>query len=608
MNKRTKRESKIKLFNPDELAKSIRSAILRDIEPKQLYGIDNIPALKYQEAQYDALTKKYKSSNSDEACREAAISCFLKANDSMCIVNKTLNNTISSFRPAPLHRKHDTLDFKLQVARNWIDGVLKDFSMEEFFDACRHASGTTFGLTYENSSRDAKLRYPLTCTAGVDKLFELYVRYDPQLERALDDINRENHGVKYHVVLGSRTTTVDKNDKTDRTIAIEPTLNMFFQQGLMALMYDRLAVFGLDLSLVPQLHGLLAERYSLSLNGSTIDFSSASDSVSLALAKLLLSAPWFGVLTAVRSKNTLVDGCWSELHMISTMGNATTFPLETLVFASLIVASQAHGSGIPDFEKYRDWSVFGDDCILPTRDAQAFIDLCTLCGFSVNTDKSFFNATSNSKADNFRESCGHDFCDGRNIRPFYLRSPESRSRRGLEAWLYTIWNGCLKKYINYFGNLTYVYGEVFTLLIESLNSLRSLIKIVPDYYPDDSGVKINSDPRFLALLYAKADRLSPLLDDRHGGVKFDYLRFVYDDTNYHNEFARLWDKLKFPPVMLARRIGFSHHLSYVLYSRDSFDNKRLYRTKRKGRYIVASAPSQGWMSKETLGFLYKYQA
>jgi hypothetical protein len=605
-----KSKTNIKLFNPDVLSENIRLVLTRDLESKSLYWLDNEnnqPLTLFREAQHYATTKKYKSKGSDAHLRSSAINSFIDVNSRMHKVNTGFNTLIASYFPLRrFQAERDTLNYKLGIARRWLSEVLSDFTTEELFEACKHANGTTFGIPYENSGRDQKLRYPISCTAGVEKLFELYLEFDPQLKNAVEEINSQNIGVKYWIVQGSRTTTVPKNDKTDRTIAIEPTLNMFFQQGLMALMYNRLKTFGLDLSSVPKTHHLLAEQYSISLSGATVDFSSASDSVSLALCEFILPHEWLRVLTFVRSKETLVDGCWHTLSMISTMGNATTFPLETLVFASLIVATEtaARGSGFPDFSNPRDWSVFGDDCILPVAYTNEFIELAEAVGFAINHDKTYFNTVARSKAEKFRESCGVDYVDGRNIRPFYLRSPEHHNYRGYEAWLYTVWNGCLKKYITYFGNRDYVYGEVFSFLIECLNQMRYMIKIVPDYFPDDSGIKINSDPRLLHLILTIGKKVSPLLDDRHGGVRFSYLRFEYDDTNYHNGLARLWDKLKFPVRPVLRRIGFSHTFSVVYYSREDFDVKQLYRTKRKGGYKVTMAPSQGWLSKPCIDVLY----
>ena len=89
-------------------------------------------------------------------------------------------------------------------------------------------------------------------------------------------------------VLGNLVTTVPKNAKTDRIIAIEPDWNSFFQLGLGAAIRSRLQRVGLLLDTAQ------AENRRLALIGSetgeyaTIDLKAASDTVSLGLCELLL--------------------------------------------------------------------------------------------------------------------------------------------------------------------------------------------------------------------------------------------------------------------------------------------------------------------------------
>ena len=89
------------------------------------------------------------------------------------------------------------------------------------------------------------------------------------------------------------------------------------------------------------------------------------------------------------------------------MGNGFTFPLESLIFFALAHSVCKPGETV---------SVYGDDIIVPTHRYEALVQLLTATGFLVNTDKSFSTGP-------FRESCGHDYLSGINIRPCYIKGP-----------------------------------------------------------------------------------------------------------------------------------------------------------------------------------------
>jgi hypothetical protein len=89
------------------------------------------------------------------------------------------------------------------------------------------------------------------------------------------------------------------------------------------------------------------------------------------------------------------------------MGNGFTFPLESLIFWAITCV--ACGT------KARDSvTVFGDDIICPASYIDDVTKALELCGFSVNLKKSYWDGP-------FRESCGCDYFNGINIRPFYQK-------------------------------------------------------------------------------------------------------------------------------------------------------------------------------------------
>lgn len=217
-------------------------------------------------------------------------------------------------------------------------------------------------------------------------------------------------------VQGSKLSFVPKNVRTSRTIATEPTLNMFFQLGIGNLIRDRLKTFfGIDLSTAPDINRRLARIGSLEGSHATIDLSSASDSISLKLCSNMLPPTFLSWLKLVRSPASLVEaqGGYSELYHVSTMGNGFTFPLQTLIFSALVVACLRT---LNLSAKYGvDWAVFGDDIIVPTRAYELVNHILWLCGFVPNATKSFVVGP-------FRESCGHDYFNGLNVRSVYIKT------------------------------------------------------------------------------------------------------------------------------------------------------------------------------------------
>jgi len=215
-------------------------------------------------------------------------------------------------------------------------------------------------------------------------------------------------------VRGNRYLTVPKTMKIDRSIAVEPAVNVFYQLGLGTSIRQRLRTnAGWDLDRAQDIHRRKAKESSVSREFATLDLSNASDTVSIELVRLLLPPRWFEELYALRSPFTLVDGKWCRLEKFSSMGNGYTFELETLVFAALmsVLLRESGRQG----QLGVDLFVFGDDIIIPDDCYRAAIAVLNYCGFSANTEKSFHGPVG------FRESCGGDFFEGADVRPFYIK-------------------------------------------------------------------------------------------------------------------------------------------------------------------------------------------
>lgn len=221
------------------------------------------------------------------------------------------------------------------------------------------------------------------------------------------------------IVEGSRLTFVPKTREISRTVCTEPTLNMMFQKWVGSFLELELkSKFKIDLSIQPERNKALARIGSIDGSLATIDLSSASDSISSNLVRAIFPKHFSDILFQTRSPITVLpNGEKVKLHMISSMGNGFTFPLQTLIFASLVVSCYRTLGIKPEYDDHgpTNFAVFGDDIIV-RKDAYNFVSECLEdLGFKLNADKSF-------NTGHFRESCGSDWYRGHNIRGIYIKS------------------------------------------------------------------------------------------------------------------------------------------------------------------------------------------
>jgi hypothetical protein len=184
-------------------------------------------------------------------------------------------------------------------------------------------------------------------------------------------------------------------------------LNALGQNGIGSYMKKRLGLFGVNLR-DQSVNQRLAFQGSVDGSLATIDLSSASDTVAYALVMSLLPWPWFLFLETFRSETVRYKGAALNLEKFSSMGNAYTFELESLIFWALTASVRDY----LDIEG--PISIFGDDIICPVGCVPLLQETLTWCGFSINMDKSFWTGC-------FRESCGADWYNGFDVRPWYLK-------------------------------------------------------------------------------------------------------------------------------------------------------------------------------------------
>lgn len=235
---------------------------------------------------------------------------------------------------------------------------------------------------------------------------------------------RSQHLGAPRVVDGSLLSFVPKNDTISRVICAEPSLSMFYQLGIGEIITRRLrAKFGIDLATQPNVNRELARTGSDGNHSwCTIDLESASDTISLRMCEALLPKEAMAILRLCRSPVTHVRGSTVPLSMISSMGNGFTFPLQTAIFAAAVSAVYC-SVGLPLLRGgFVNFGVFGDDIVIHRRAWDRLVRLLGILGFRVNTAKSFSEGP-------FRESCGHDYFKGRNVRGVYLQSLQTMQDR-----------------------------------------------------------------------------------------------------------------------------------------------------------------------------------
>jgi hypothetical protein len=223
-----------------------------------------------------------------------------------------------------------------------------------------------------------------------------------------------------------RVVFVPKTQKTPRVIAVEPVCMQYAQQA-----YSKELVDGLERS--PYTAGRVnfrdqtvnqfwAREASKTGKLATIDLSEASDRVSMAHVELMLeSFPNLleGWKACRSTRAELPNGRVISLKKFASMGSALCFPVESLIFFTLIIAARlVQAEQVPTKRSVlnagRDVYVYGDDLIVPADEAQAICEHLEAFGLRVNTRKSFWTGR-------FRESCGVDCYAGVEVTPVYLR-------------------------------------------------------------------------------------------------------------------------------------------------------------------------------------------
>jgi hypothetical protein len=385
--------------------RALTVAILyRNMEHEQIAGLEFNPNL-YRDMQACrdayAATKflsKFTGLQLNRDLDEVALTKFREF-EALC---KQTNRRFRNLANDPLYRGvivrlHDAVCRK-------IASILGDFDAEEFFMMPDWGPGATTLI----KRRDASPAKKFQCETGITRdLYDLIPFETLEVcYPAWSRILRKNTFPTYET--GNKVITVPKDASTNRVIAVEPGINLWFQSSAGEMIGKRLRRRGVDLRWQSKNQNLSKEGSKTNFLA-TIDLSSASDSIAGAVVEELLPPRWYHLLDACRSHYGKVGGVSQKWEKFSSMGNGFTFQLESLIFYAVALCCTEY-LGI----NTRGVSAYGDDVILPAAAYPLFAKCLEFYGFRINVKKSHVDSP-------FRESCGAHYYLGSDVKPIYLK-------------------------------------------------------------------------------------------------------------------------------------------------------------------------------------------
>lgn len=315
--------------------------------------------------------------------------------------------------------KGDTLAwFLLQGAKRKIADLLPPLSevIEEVISLASFGPGVTASLSGRWLGAPSKVRSKQSVTSSLHSC----------LSHSLKDFDYPQwNTLRMRCIMDwNKVAFVPKNSKTDRSIAIEPSVNAFYQRGVGRWLQRRLRRWNIRLD-DQKSNADLAKVGSVTNDLATVDLSSASDSISLELVRYILPPDWLRLLEVLRAPNYLLNNEIKRYEKFSSMGNGFTFELETMIFHSFLLSiREAFG------EKTDVIRTYGDDIVCPSSYEVPLTEVLRYSGFVLNSSKSFFSGY-------FRESCGEHYWNGQQCTPFYLRKKNDVVQKiTFHNWLY----------------------------------------------------------------------------------------------------------------------------------------------------------------------------
>lgn len=325
--------------------------------------------------------------------------------------------------------------YVLEEAKRVVDRVLQGFDPYDIYP--RHGPGALATGERQEAKWDFSHFYPDLHHEYPYQEYLWGIKENGNAAYSPDELNRLMYGMGDETQPTSKVVFVPKDSRGPRTICSEPLEIQFIQQGiaraLVAHLEHHCALTRGHVNFTSQeVNQSLALENSRSRMMATLDLSEASDRLSLELFQEIWPLAMQGPFLATRSTHTtLPDGRVMELRKFAPMGSALCFPVESLIFWAISVASLIWFRNVPFNVARQVVYVYGDDIIVPTEHVQAVICGLESAGLNVNRSKSCYRS-------GFRESCGVDARNGFNVTPQKIRKPPCSSpAEGLaaEAWL-----------------------------------------------------------------------------------------------------------------------------------------------------------------------------
>lgn len=409
----------------------------------------------------------------------------------------------------------------MQAARRICTEILGAYDPNEHFQNCFFGRRAAHGVPFANSHLDRKVGiYELSGSEPQLDWFKHHISSDKLLTDAIE--TNVPFVCQYKSTAATRLTFVPKTWKALRSIMPNTTVGGFYTSGLGIMIAERLCNVKIDIRRQQQRHRWWIRQYSKDRSHVTADLSAASDSITSVLLRRILPSDWFKALNCGRLSHYEYRGKLNYMETFCTMGMGFTFPLQTLVFYSLLSAIKALLS-----LKGRI-SVYGDDLIYPrkmhTHVRAIFGDL----GFLLNEEKTYVH-------ESFRESCGADFYCGIDVRPFCPEGQHSMLKpQEYHALCYKTVNGLLRRWE------PEEIPQTLHFLFREILRVSDTIYRVPETYPDYAGVKTDA-PQCRGWSVYPWSR--PKVD-AHGTIHFPFLDYTLRDCPVIWQAIYFWDCLR----------------------------------------------------------------
>jgi hypothetical protein len=154
---------------------------------------------------------------------------------------KRINSRFSRLESDPQFRGSTV--WLLNAVERKISSILGEFNFDEFVDAANWGPGATTRIPSRGASSTNKFQLEAGITRDLYELIpmDLIIRAYPIWGEHL-----KSRGDFPSFEVGNKLTTVPKNAKTDRVIAIEPGFNLWFQKAVGTMIRRRLLRNGID--------------------------------------------------------------------------------------------------------------------------------------------------------------------------------------------------------------------------------------------------------------------------------------------------------------------------------------------------------------------------